>query len=937
MADVFISYSRRDSEFVHRIHDVLKTQGREVWVDFEDIPPSAEWMNEINAAIEASASVVFIISPHSAASKICQAEMTHALAHSKRIIPLLREDVDQTLLLKPICDRNWIFCRETDGFDAAIVSLSSAIDTDLDWVRVHTRLLTRAVEWDGNHRDKSFALRGSDLHSAERCLTESSKEPRLSPLQVEYILGSRRDENNRRNRLVGVAGVAVTVLMVIGTLLVLKYAEGRRTLARDFREKGITALSNSDPMRAELYLVRSLVLDDTPEAREPLLQARAKSARLLTVIPGPSGSAVIASSRDGKTFALKMNGRVSLLDLKSGYEFATFPFSEDKVIAAFSPDGRLLAVAGERSIAVRPVGAGMESGGVEFPDVRNTTSLAFDPTGRMLAVGANDGTLSLWDIRAGNPHPIFQVRTHRHQISSIAFTPDGQFLASGSWDNDVKLWSVSSAGHQTALKELRTLVGHDDAVLSLAFSPDGKLVASGGWDNRILLWDRDSGRQLRDLPGHNGGVLSLAFSDDGDRLASGSEDRSARVWLVDTGRTLLQLPGPQGNVTAVVFSGMQVPHGLAVGDSTGAIRIWDLDTIGQREELTTLYGHRRPVKSLAFNPRRAQLASGSWDRTVRLWNLNGNSATLLRDDNDPGPTDSVTMVNYSADGAHLVEASKDGTLRLWDLDIPESRVLKPVGADPPIVRDVSFSPDAKIIASGNDDGRIRVWSTADGSLVKEFEVDPGNNAPKKVLAVAFSPDGRLLATSGENKAIRLWKVADWTLVATMAGHTDEVWQVMFSPDGSLLLSASDDHTARLWDVASHQPAGKPLKHAGPVWGVDITADGRTLVTGSSDGSVHLWSLARNGAAATATSETVLQFSDDPVWVVTLSKTLEDPLLAIGGVDRVVRIVHIDRLRTMFADRAKLEQDAVGNSGLEIANIKDFPLVPAKIGVAAKSH
>ena len=173
--------------------------------------------------------------------------MTHALAHSKRIIPLLREDVDQTLLLKPICDRNWIFCRETDGFDAAIVSLSSAIDTDLDWVRVHTRLLTRAVEWDGNHRDKSFALRGSDLHSAERCLTESSKEPRLSPLQVEYILGSRRDENNRRNRLVGVAGVAVTVLMVIGDVVGAQIrrraaAPSRATFARRGSLRSATAI-----------------------------------------------------------------------------------------------------------------------------------------------------------------------------------------------------------------------------------------------------------------------------------------------------------------------------------------------------------------------------------------------------------------------------------------------------------------------------------------------------------------------------------------------------------------------------------------------------------------------------------------------------------------------------------------------------------------------
>src|SRR5262249_26698842 len=155
-----------------------------------------------------------------------------------------------------------------------------------------------------------------------------------------------------------------------------------------------------------------------------------------------------------------------------------------KAIAAFSGDGRLLAVADERSITVRSVDAA-KSAEITFPEVRNITSLAFDPSGRVLVAGINDGSLLLFDLRTGNPSPIFKVRPHRHQISSIAFTADGQFLASGSWDNDVKLWSVSSTGHQWSLAELRTLVGHDDAVLSLAFSPDGKLLASGGWDNRI--------------------------------------------------------------------------------------------------------------------------------------------------------------------------------------------------------------------------------------------------------------------------------------------------------------------------------------------------------------------------------------------------------------------------------------------------------------------
>lgn len=382
------------------------------------------------------------------------------------------------------------------------------------------------------------------------------------------------------------------------------------------------------------------------------------------------------------------------------------------------------------------------------------------------------------------------------------------------------------------------------------------------------------------------------------------------------------MPGPSDSVTAVTFSAAQVPHGVAVGDSTGAVRVWDLDTIGQRDELTTLFGHRRPVKTLAFNPKRAQLASGSWDRTVRLWSLDNNTATRLRDDADPGPTDSVTMVNFSADGSQLAEASKDGTLRLWNIDIPEVRVLKPDAlVDLPIVRDVAFSPDGAVVVSGSDDGHVRVWSTATGQLLKDFSIDPEAKPAKKVLAVAFSPDGRTLATAGEDKVIRLWTVAGWTRAAELTGHGEEVWQLVFSPDGSLLLSASDDRSARIWDLSALREVGL-LEHDAPVWGVDISADGRTVVTGLSNGTVRLWELAPEGSRIAAKLTTVMRFSDEPVWVVALNRSRDDPLLAIGGVDRAVRIVRLNRLKTLFGDPAKLEQDAERNSGMKIRTMAE---------------
>jgi len=193
MADVFISYSRKDRDFMGTLYDALKSEERDIWVDWEDIPPTAEWLKEIFEAIESAHTFVFVISPDSVASKTCLAELKHAQSHNKRIIPLLCRDVIVVEVPAEIEKINWVLFREKDDFDQSMAKLESAIDLDLEWVKAHTRLLVRAKEWDSKNKDKSYVLAGADLNEAQKWLMAADEhDPKPIQLQVSYITASQQ-------------------------------------------------------------------------------------------------------------------------------------------------------------------------------------------------------------------------------------------------------------------------------------------------------------------------------------------------------------------------------------------------------------------------------------------------------------------------------------------------------------------------------------------------------------------------------------------------------------------------------------------------------------------------------------------------------------------------------------------------------------------------
>lgn len=221
MTYVFISYSRKDSDFVRQLHGALQTQGRDVWVDWEDIPLTANWWQEICGAIDSSDSFAFVISPDSVNSQVCRDEINYAVENHKRFIPIFYRDiagVDRGTVHSAIHSHNWIPFTSDQDFSGAVKRLLEALDADLDHARTHSRLLTRAREWDSKGRDAGYLLTGGEVREYRRWLQfGGEKEPKATQLQLDYVLTSQTAQNRRQVQLL--AGALTAVLVAFGLIV----------------------------------------------------------------------------------------------------------------------------------------------------------------------------------------------------------------------------------------------------------------------------------------------------------------------------------------------------------------------------------------------------------------------------------------------------------------------------------------------------------------------------------------------------------------------------------------------------------------------------------------------------------------------------------------------------------------------------------------------
>jgi len=574
---------------------------------------------------------------------------------------------------------------------------------------------------------------------------------------------------------------------------------------------------------------------------------------------------------------------------------------------AYSPDGDHLAIGTRDEVFVwnlrdeRPLG--------RIPG--GASALAFFPDGERLAVASRHG---VWVYELDPPQPVLELEDHG---AALAVSPDGHLLAT----SDRRGVTVRETGNWSVLHRLSGASG------PLAFAPDGETLATGSRDG-ITLWSMGgSGGNvvLEDSPAGTRGPFpgggSVVFSPDGGvviaplrpKLAGG--EFALGCWDAHTGRERASLPADaDGDGHTGLISGLAVDRSgelLVTGSWDHSVRLWDLES---GRLLRTLLGHRGEVWSAAIAPDGAFVASGGKGGEVKIWPVR-----------EPRPTDAINgrwkPLRISRDGRYVVALDREGSLSI--LNLRSCAVVNSVELSAMESRfgrsAVSLSADLVVLAEGRGDGTVRMRRFDDGEE-SSFRVSENG-----VEFVALSPGAGELVAGGRREGLSWWDLSDPSLPLIRLPGSFAV----FSEDGGSLVVMEREGAAVVYDTALRSVRAR-IENAGRSFGatVAISPGGELLALthGFEDfeNAVSLWDTASGERVGTLTGH------KQAIWSVAFSP--DGRTLATSSGDGTVRLWSVASRRELLA---------LGEPGLALDDLLFSPdgrvLVGGAPGFAAEGE
>jgi WD40 repeat protein len=852
--NVFISYSRDDLGFADQLDAALGISGFDPIVDRHGISAGEDWKSRLGALIRDADTIAFVLSPSSACSETCAWEVSKAVELGKRILPVVCRSIEGASPPAQLAALNYIYFYAEpkfpgSGFGTGLVGLVTALNTDLDWLREHTRYLQRASEWAAGPppRSTNRLLSGLDIEAAKAWEARRPKgAPEPTALQREFIKASEaealRQQSTEAHRL-------------------KEMAEAQDERARALAEREAAQAREAEAQKREVEAQKQAA------AQAKRVASRTRLGFVVAMVLAGFAAWFAWNAHQQRTEA--ENQRQTAYAerdralLRESHTLAVY--ARESIDLGNQPTAMLLALealpdpafGGERPLSFEAAGILYQA----WIRNRETTlaghlgavhSASFSPDATHVVTASADKTARVWDLRSGRPTFVSLPR-HEGEVTSAAFSRDGTHVLTASKDGTTRVWD-----QRAEPPSFVALEGDKQPITSASFNADGTKVVTVSTGS-AWVWDLEGDRPTSiQLKGDGSLVKSASFSVDGSHVVTSLSNGTARVWdLRDGGRSFIVL----GNALP---AGVSTPSGSASFNADGTkvvtcagfrTKVWDLR--GEQPIAVLLESGRAvtPLEMLggvpfaAFDHNGTHVVTSSGDGMGLVWDLSGDRPTSVA----LGGQRDVILASFSPDATHVVTVSSDRTAWVWDLrtsndpiDVIQGRkgprVVAKFAGHRGAISSVSFSADGAYVVTASDDGTARVWDLRN-DRPSFFALEGGSG---QVKFASLSADGAHVFTTSANGA-RAWDLrSDPPSFVALEGDAAAYDYALFSASGTHVLTGSAE-SLRVWDLRADRPTFVALEGKGRILSASFSADETHLLTASADGT-RVWNL-RDGQSS----------------------------------------------------------------------------------------